>query len=279
VAIPKGQPVGFRVLDKLAKHRCKQIFIKPSDENAWNAWVSHRHPQAQPAEPQKKKENEGAQKALYGNKRAELLSYVQKTLQKKAEGDSNLDKAFAHTREVMQKVIALPTLDWYFQQFHEPPDLFQHNGRVAHGLTVFLHLYRIGNESELESACYSALIHELEGDPAANTKTVVSQQTLSLLEKKGRPVPKEVIQMIELHDELFSGKGFPNNKKAAEIPVPVRAFTLFNHFDSHLMGIKGTRRIRFDKAKIAMDTRKEDYDPALWKNFWEFWERHVEAVW
>jgi response regulator RpfG family c-di-GMP phosphodiesterase len=87
-----------------------------------------------------------------------------------------------------------------------------------------------------------------------------------------------VIQCLELHDELCSGKGFPNNRSRSEIPAPVRAFTLFNHFDAYRAGNTGTRRARLERTKETMQARAQDYDPFLWPLFWEFWERQVEAV-
>lgn len=279
LAISSGQVVSFKVLENMAKANCTRIYIRTQDERAWLAWTEKRHPKANQAEDQaKKKEDEHTQKRLYGNKRAELISYVQKSLNKKAEGDNSLNQAIIDSQKLMQKVVNLPTLDWYFQKFHDPADLFHHCGRVSYGLVLFLKLYNIGTEEEIEVACFSALIHELEGTPKENLKTVVSQQTLDHLEKKGHPVPKEVIEQIQLHDELCSGKGFPNNKKLNQIPMVVRAFTLFNHFDSLRLTNAGTRRSRFERTKEIMEARKEDYDPTLWPLFWMFWENYMEII-
>jgi response regulator RpfG family c-di-GMP phosphodiesterase len=91
-------------------------------------------------------------------------------------------------------------------------------------------------------------------------------------------VPQEVIGLIRLHDELFSGKGFPKNIQGKDIPELVRAFSLFNHFDHYRLAASGTRRARFDQAKQKMTARKTDYDPGLWPKFWLFWENSVEAI-
>jgi hypothetical protein len=275
IGIPVGQPAQFKLLEKLAKAKCTQIYVRAQDQEAWNSWEARRYPGQ---ESEKKKSGEGTQKNLYGNKRAELLSYVQKTITKKANDNPFLDRAFPKALELLQNVVQQPSLDWYFKQFHEPPDLFQHNARVAYGLAIFLQLNSVVSVNEMEAICYSALIHELEGQPAANMKTVVSQQTLSLLEKNQHPVPKEVTDLIELHDELCSGKGFPNNKKLDEISQTVRAFTLFNHFDTYRQQNKGTRRVRFEKTKATMEARRQDYDSAFWPLFWDFWETLVEPT-
>jgi hypothetical protein len=273
-AIPAGQVVSFKLLEKLNKAQCQHVFIRREDETRWEAWAALRCPSCAPPPTTTARE----EKLNYGNKRAELLSYVQKTAQKKLDGDIALDEAFAKALLMLQKIVKLPTLDWYFQQFHEPPELFQHCGRVAYALAVFLHLRNVAPDSDIESICFSALIHELEGSLEKNRKAVVSQQTLASLESKKHAVPREVTKWIELHDELSSGKGFPNNRKRADIPIVVRVFTLFNHFDAYRALGHGTRRARFEKTKETMLSRQDDYDSALWPLFWDFWERQVEAV-
>ncbi len=145
-------------------------------------------------------------------------------------------------------------------------------------LAIFLHFRKLASDAEIEAICYSALIHELEGNLDDNSKAVVSRQTIGYLEKNKHPVPREVLEYIELHDELYSGKGFPNNKKAVAIPAPVRIFSLFNHFDSYRARNAGTRRARFEKTKSTMSARRSDFDPAVWPLFWDFWDHHVEAV-
>ena len=278
VAVPGGQPVSFNILEKLAKTQCAQIYIRAKDQDAWTAWAARRYPAAAPAHAASQKDEEATQKQLYGNKRAELLSFMQKSVVKRIEGDAALDKAFSAGLATARKVVGLPSLDWYFKQFHEPPDLFQHNGRVAYSIAIFSSIHHLLPPDELECLVYSALIHELEGSPATNVKTVVSQQTLAYFEKRKDPVPGEVIRLIQLHDELCSGKGFPNNRTRMEIPLAVRVFTLFNHFDQYRLLNTGTRRARFDRTRQLMEARKADYDPDLWPLFWEFWEKQAEAV-
>jgi hypothetical protein len=284
-AISGGQKVGFRLLEKLAKTQCKQIYIREGDLGSWRAWELARHPGAQAALAGPAGEASGApqkqqqlQQQLYGNKRAELLSFVQKTVQKRLDHYRELNNAFASGLTVLQNVVRQPSLDWYFKQFHEPPDLFNHNARVAYSLAIFCGLHPLEREEDLETVVYSALIHELEGSPAKNITTVVSQQTLALFEKRKDPIPKSVIEMIAMHDELCSGRGFPNNRKRGEIPLAVRVFTLFNHFDQYRLICQGTRRARFEKTKQLMEGRKDDYDPDLWPLFWDFWEKEVEAI-
>lgn len=273
LGLASGQAISFDFLHKLAKARYFHVYIRKQDEAKWNAWITRRHPQE--SFPEKKDADESG---LYGNKRAEYFSYMQKAISLRDSSDDRLEKTIAYAGTLVQKVLRSPMLDWYFQQFHEPPDLFRHSARVTFPFAIFCLQHAILTEKELESAVFASVIHELEGDPAESLKTVVSEQTLALLEKNGHPVPQEVIALIRLHDELCSGKGFPNNKKLSEIPDQVRAFTLFNHFDHYRIRCTGTRRTRFESTKKQMEVRKGDYDPALWEKFWTFWEKQVEAV-
>ncbi len=276
-AITAGQPVTFKLLEKLAKTQCTQVYIRANDETTWADWTDARYPKNKAPEKNGTL-NEEESKQLYGNKRAELLSFVQKSVQPRTETDKSIDLSFQKANATLKKIVSEPGLDWYFKQFHEPPDLFNHNARVAFSIAIFCCIHPLLNQEELETLVYSAIIHELEGDPTGNIKTVVSQQTLAFFEKRKDPVPKNVIQLIELHDELCSGKGFPNNFKRNQIPVAVRIFTLFNHFDQYRIANTGTRRARFDKTKQLMEARQADYDSALWPLFWDFWEKKAEAV-
>lgn len=278
VAIPKNQSVSFRVLEKLAKTQCSQIYIRTHDLPDWDKWIALRYPAVSPLQPAKDKDEENTKKLLYGNKRAELLSFVQKSLNKRAEGDSQLDNAFSAGLSSLKKVINLPSLDWYFKQFHEPPDLFHHNGRVAYSLAIFSYFHKLFSAENLETVIHSALIHELEGSLASNQKTVVSVKTIEYLERKQHPVASDVLELIKNQDELCSGKGFPDNKTITAIPPGVRIFTIFNHFDQYRALNTGTRRARYERTKQTMESRKDDYDPGLWFLFWQFWESKVEAV-
>lgn len=274
LGVGSGKPISFEFLHKLAKARYFHVYIRKEDAGAWETWVKQRHP----AEIAPSAENEPEEAAKYGNKRAEYISYMQKAVIVKDNSDAGLEKSFRSAIQLIQTIVKLPTMDWYFQQFHEPPNLFQHGARVTFPLTIFCLQHKLVTDKALEHLIFSSVIHELEGDPAESMQTVVSQQTLASLEKQGSPVPQEAIALIRLHDELCSGKGFPDNKKIPEIPMPVRVFTLFNHFDHYRLKATGTRRARFEATKRAMESRMADYDPLLWDSFWNFWERQAEAV-
>jgi len=273
LVLAAGQPVTLTILDKLAKANCSHIYHRRGDIDSWSSWASRRH-QAQSAVGAK----EIDQEAKFGNKRAELISYLRKSVLKKSEGIQELDHALKSGLEILLKVVRSPMLDWYFHQFHEPPNLFQHNARVALTATVFALMQTKATEKEIESFLFASLIHELEGDPATSISTIASQETIAALANSKRPVPEAVIKHIQFHDELCSGKGFPGNCKKSQIPPLGRIFTLFNHFDHYRLKDAGSRRARFDQARKLMTARKDDYAEEFWDDFWAFWEKHLEIV-
>lgn len=271
LALSKGQQISFDFLQKIARSQQLQIYIRKEEQSDWNHWVETRHPLNSGGADSKQDENK-----IFGNKRAEFISYIQKCIQIKDVNDKT-ESAYRKAVSIVQKIIQSSMLDWYFNKFHEPPDLFHHNARVCFGLALFYQTHYIVDDNSLEDILFSIIIHELEGDPQGISKTIVSQQTLAILEKNKLPVPKQVIELIKIHDELVSGAGFPNKIKKDEIPVFVKAFTLFNHFDHYRLKATGTRRSRFDAAKKQMEIRRMDYDQELWVNFWNFWEK-MECV-
>lgn len=261
LALSKGQPAAFDFFEKLVKSQTNYIYVSRSAVVDWDAYCKQRH-----GKPSLK--NEPSETKAYGNKRAEIISYLQKSFHPKNSSEIKIAKTFEQTAQSLQAVVSSPMLDWYFHQFHEPPDLFQHCGRVTYMLALFAHHYEMLPNKELLAMMTASLIHELQGDPKENIQAVVSEQTLTYLEKHKYPIPGEIIELIKMQDELFSGKGFPNNKKGQEIPLAARSFQLCNHFDHYRMRASGTRRAKFDAAKKNMESRKQDYDPMLWEQFW-----------
>lgn len=272
-ALLRGQPISFDFLEKVVKAQYSHVYIRSQDLEEWETWKKGRHPASQISS----KDPAAMNSQLYGNKRIEILSYIQKVFHTKREG-SPTTPAFKNAIDAIQKVTQSSMLDWYFQKFHEPPELLHHNIRVAFSIAMFNSLYGILEEKELEDILFSAIVHELEGDPKEKQKTVVSVQTLDLLEKQKIPVPQTVINLIKLHDELVSGAGFPNKIQATQIPSSIRIFSLSNHFDHYRIGATGTRRLKFEHAKKQMEARISDYDAKLFRFFWDMWEQHMELV-
>lgn len=277
LALNAGQPISFDFLDKITKVKYSSVYIKSGSLKNWQDWIQTRHPKQQSKQEDSAKKEEEASR-LYGNKRAEYLSFMQKAVSNKNESNSKLCKAFEEANKKIPILLKSPMLDWYFKKFHEPPDLFHHGARVTYPMTIFCLFYGLLNDKELDNLIYSSIIHELDGDPAESLKTVVSQQTLQHLEKTKHPVPGEVIDLIRCHDEFCSGKGFPNGLSKAQIPIGVRAFTIFNHFDHYRLKATGTRRARFETALKQMRERAADYDPDLWEKFNVFIVNSIEAI-
>lgn len=272
LGLPRGQIISFEFLGKIAKAQYFQIYIKKEDLPAWESWLLSRHPLSKPNDIQEKTSGK-----RFGNKRAEFISYFQKSFQLNSS-EIQSEKLYKEASDFLQKTIQSSMFDWYFNQFHEPPDLFQHCARVCFSISFFCQLNPLLSAKELEDILQSALIHELSGDLAENLKTVVSTQTIETLEKNKHPVPQSVIDLIRMHDELVSGAGFPKNLKANQIPDSIKIFSLFNLFDHFRSKATGTRRTRFEAAKKQMEKRSADFDPKIWALFWKFWEEQLENI-
>ena len=271
----KGLPVSVEFLEKLAKAKFSCVYIRGEDAKVWQEWVDTRHPKVKvgKCEPT----NEAALKK-YGNKRFEYLGTMQKAIVPRVADDAEVTPACKNSLLAIQKVLRSSSLDWYFHQFHEPPDLFYHSARVTFLSTIFSLLHSPLDGPRLENFIYSMVIHELEGDPAKNLKTVVSEKTIEILEKQRCPVPEEVIEYIRNQDELASGSGFPKQKRGNEVLLEQRIFSFFNHLDHNRLVFTGTRRARLDATRKKMEAAKIDYDSALWNKFWDFLEKEIEVV-
>lgn len=276
LVLSTGQPISIDVLNKIAKAGFQHAYVKTVDAPQWDLWTKHRViPNEKPAEVTTVTNKVD----LYGNKRLELISYMLKSMQPKDQNAVDISQAIRSAKETIEGVIKSPMLDWYFKKFHEPPDLFQHSARVTFLVTIFCRFFKLLDDRSLENLVFSMVIHEMEGDPSKSHKTIVSEQTINYLKSKSYPVPEEVIQLVKMHDELHSGKGFPQNKKGAELPMGIKIFNLANHFDHYRIGaVAGTRRARIDAAKKNLEARQDDYDPKLWKLFWFLLEKYIEVV-
>ncbi len=272
--IAHTSPISFEFLEKIQKAKYLFIYIKSDDATLWDRWIASRYAAfAGPIDEQKREQQDRS-----SLKRAEFLSYIQKTIQLKNQNDPILLKAWTSSLESIQTAIKHPLLHWYFQQFHEPPDLFHHSARVMASISLFSSLNDIFDPREVEDILTAALIHELQGDPTDAQNMVASSATLETIEKHKRTAPKQVLELIQKQDELCSGKGFPNNLKAISLPMSVKIFSLFNHYDHYRLRQSGTRRARHEAVKALMEKRKNDFDETLWPLFWQFIEQQVELL-
>lgn len=267
-----------KILEKILLTKSPFFYIHPHEKDVWQEWINARRKCSIQSTETKESEKKGEEQGRFGNKRAEFLSYARKAIIPRDSSTSRSDAQMDKALSTIENVIRSPLLDWYFHQFHEPPDLFQHNARVTYGVATFCIINSVKTDCTLEDLIHSCVIHELEGDPKETAKKVASQVTLQIMEKKKYSVSKKVQDLIKCQDELFSGKGAPKNLKKEEIPFAIRIFSLFNIFDHYRVNTSGTRRSRFDRVKKNMEARKEDFDPILWTLFWSYWEDQVEGI-
>ncbi|MCO5141996.1 MAG: hypothetical protein M9962_02775 [Oligoflexia bacterium] len=267
-----------KIIEKILLTKSPFFYVNPSDWPQWKKWIDARYKKNTSSSSDTASKKNTEEDSLFGNKRAEFLSYARKTLHPRDSSSSRTEQQMDHALNAIEKVIRTPLLDWYFNQFHEPPDLFQHNARVTFGVATFCLINSIKTDYALEELIHSCIIHELEGDPKETSKKVASQTTLQIMEKKKYSVPKKVLDLIKIQDELYSGKGSPKNLKGEDVPYAIRIFSLFNLFDHYRVNTSGTRRSRFDRVKKSMESRKDDFDPVLWTLFWSYWEEQVEGI-
>lgn len=271
--------VHFQFLEKIAQAKLRMIYIKKEDLKTFTAWKENRYGlnplNASPtmANPAK---SEGAVKA--NNKRPELISYLRKTFLPRNQEDKkvvgSLEKAF----ESFQSAAQSSVLDWYFQQFHEPPTLLFHNGRVALLSLYISHYLGLLSDEENKNLAISSLIHELEGDPSVIAKSITSEVTLKLLEKMKHPFPKEVIQLIQNQDEYCDGTGFPRGLKGDKLKPAIKVFSICNQFDHVRLREGGTRKSKYERTKQKLLKEQTRFDASLLQKIWEICETQLEIT-
>jgi hypothetical protein len=272
--LAQNAPISFEFLEKI--HKAKYLFvqIKKTDAKAWDAWVAGRYARLSAAQDDQKL----VKQAQASAKRAEYLSYILKTINIKKPNDTVFVEAWEKALWSIQSVVQHPILNWYYQQPHEPADLFLHSARVVGTLALFTSYHGILEETEVDAVLLATLLHELQGDPLKPQNLASSVATLETLELEKRRVAKNVLELIEKQDELCSGKGFPNNLRSVEIPISMKVFSLFNHYDHYRLAHNGSRRVRHDAAKAIMEKRKADFDSNIWPLFWQFLEQQVDIL-
>lgn len=275
-SLTAGAVISWDFVEKSVRTQWPFVYVKKTDLAAWHSFARARH--AITAPDLKEGETATRTENLYGNKRAEYVSFMKKAVILRQQGDPRLDVAVQNAAQTIQRVIQNPILDWYFNQFHEPPDLFYHSARVTFLTAIYCSLHPLLDQKNIELLIFSSVIHELSGDPTQALNKVVSQATVDQLEKGKHPVPADVMKLVKMHDELVSGKGFPNNLSGESIPVSIRVFSLVHHFEHYRMKQSGTRRARLEAVKKAMEARRQDFDSALWPEFWKFVETDVEVM-
>ncbi|NUM88956.1 MAG: hypothetical protein HUU37_07115 [Bdellovibrionales bacterium] len=268
-----GSPVTVELVEKSLRTQWPFVYVKTSDLETWHRFSPLRHS----ADASTRSESPRPE-SLYGNKRAEYVSFMKKAVVPRDTKDTRLDFAFRNAPLTIQRVIQNQMLDWYFHQFHEPPDLFHHSARVTFLVALFCTLHPLMDQKNLELLVFASVIHELTGDPAQAANKVVSQATVEFLEKNRHPVPADVLTLVRMQDELVSGKGYPHNLAGESVPLGIRIFSLVHHFEHCRMRQAGTRRTRLEAVRRLMETRKGDFDTKLWPDFWKFVQTQVEIL-
>jgi hypothetical protein len=276
--ITKGEKIGQAALEKLEKARIRRIYIPlTSVDSDWTPWIKSTWNIRQAGDAKSSSETTDPSN-IYGNKRAELISYLSRTIVCRKPNEAKLNETFERALDLFQRGISAKSLDWYFNKFHEPPELFQHCGRVAFGSLLFALQFGLLSEQDRVTLSTAALIHELEGNLKDNRRVLLSEATLKNLEKAGHPIPQEVLSFLKMQDELWSGNGSPKKLAGSALPLSLCVFSLFNSFDQIRAEKTGTRRVRFDQTKKELTIRAKDFHPDLWPDFWSFWEVDWEIV-
>ncbi len=271
--IAANSPVTFAFLEKITQAKLKIIYINKGDLPAWSAWQQQRHLETDQHSNEAKTPTPAA-----NNKKPELLSYLRKTFSAKNNEDKkivgSLEKAFASIQEAANSSL----LDWYFQQFHEPPTLLYHNGRVALLSLYMSHFLALLTDEENKNLAISTLIHELEGDPANLQKSITSEVTLKKIENEKRPFPKEIIQLIQAQDEFCDGTGYPKGMSGNDLKIATKLFSIANQFDHIRLREGGTRKSRYDRTKQKLQKDRGHFDSNLLLKFFECCETQLEIV-
>ncbi len=272
LGVAANSPVSFSFLEKISQAKLRTMYIKKEDLKKFEAWKEDRYHESSTNLSSIKPESQ--QRAA--NKRPELISYLRKTFLAKNQEDKkvvvSLEKAF----DTLQLAANSSILDWYFQQFHEPPTLLFHNGRVAIFSLYISHYFGLLTEEENKNLALSSLIHELEGDPASMPKTIASEVTLKNLEKMKHPFPKEVIQLIQNQDEFCDGTGFPKALKSEKLHLATKIFSLSNQFDHLRLREGGTRKSKYERTKQKLLKEQTRYEANLLQKLFEICETQLE---
>lgn len=269
-----SEPISIDLLAKLSKVKYSTAYIKEEDLPIFNEWKTSRHPHLQ----QELDNNEANSKANGkdrkngGNEqRTSFISYAQKQLALRNASDEKLVRAVSDTARVFRKVVEDPLLDWFFKNGYENLEILQHNARVSYMTALFCISHELLDIQETENLVFSAIIHELKGDPKTSIGQGVSQQTIEYLEKKQHAVPAAVMELLHNHDELANGKGLPNQKESHEVMIANKIFSICNHFDHYRLNHFGnTRRDRLKKTITAMEEKSEMFDSFIFEEFVKF---------
>lgn len=272
LGVAANGPVSFSFLEKISQAKLRTMYIKKEDFKKFEAWKESRYgiPSGDSSSTKSDPQNKSA------NKRPELFSYLRKTFMARNQDDKKIVGSLENAFETLQSAASSSILDWYFQQFHEPPSLLFHNGRVTLLALYISHYLGLLTDEENKNLAISSLIHELEGDPASPPKTIASEVTLKNLERMKHPFSKEVIQLIQNQDEFCDGTGFPKGMKSEKLHTATKIFSVSNQFDHVRLREGGTRKSKYERTKQKLLKEQSRFDSSLLQKVFEICETQLE---
>lgn len=125
-------------------------------------------------------------------------------------------------------------------------DLFQHSANVCTLALGIAKLMNISDKNELNNLGMAAILHDIgktkmSFDPDKKEKMTVSEleefqkhpsMAGELLNGKSY-ISAEILNLINDHEELGNGKGFPDKKNIVKLPLISQILNLANNFDNY----------------------------------------------
>ena len=164
------------------------------------------------------------------------------------------------------------------------PAVKSHCKRVADNCAAFCEKSRLLNQQKIERIYLAALVHDI--GMIAHGPELVSKLSAAEkedhLEYRRHPIVGErilsslsafsdLLPIVRHHHERYDGKGYPDGKSGAGIPLESRILALFNHLDALLHPLSSEQPLTVDDAlNDARVKSGQNFDPDLIDRFAEF---------
>jgi HD-GYP domain-containing protein (c-di-GMP phosphodiesterase class II) len=161
-----------------------------------------------------------------------------------------------------------------------------HGERVANLCANFCEAHDLLRGDELLNLYLAALLHDIgclslpvafsqgsgpvasEQEPLMKKHPVTGVGILSNF-----PGFNAILPAVQQHHEFFDGSGYPDGKRAGEIPLEARIICLFDTYDQLTSGIEGARKLAPQEALTEVKSRSgKEFDPALVPKMLEFFK-------
>ena len=164
------------------------------------------------------------------------------------------------------------------------PQLKAHLKRVANNSANFCEKNKLLNQQKIERIYLAGLVHDI-GKIALGSELVTeltAAEREKSLEFRRHPVIGEkilsnvsafedLLPFVRHHHERYDGKGYPDNKSAAEIPLEARVIALFDHIDFLMYPSSPDEPATLEAALNDITVKSGQYfDPDLIDRFVEF---------